>query len=123
MSEFLVRDGVFNESGMREIFARAGDSLDCLATRQIDVNISDLKAQCSACAVGSNQIIGLFNEYGKDVVQHYMGAIRANAELSVRDFLKAQHKTEITAEDYMGELQQSSGVTAYDLQTTARSFA
>lgn len=62
MSTFLVRDGVFDEAGIREIFAKAGQFEDCLASRQIDVNLSDLKAQCAACAVGSTQIHSLFGE-------------------------------------------------------------
>ncbi|OCF32026.1 5-oxoprolinase (ATP-hydrolysing) [Kwoniella heveanensis BCC8398] len=101
MSEFLVRDGVFLEKNIRDIFAKAGEYPDCIATRQIDVNLSDLKAQCSACAVGSTQITALFKEYGQSVVQHYMAAIRANAELSVRDFLKTRIKKELYAEDFM----------------------
>lgn len=62
MSHFLVRGGVFDEKGIREILAKAGEYDDCLASRQMQVNLSDLKAQCAACAVGSTQIHSLFNE-------------------------------------------------------------
>lgn len=40
--------------------------------------------------------------YGKEVVQHYMAAIRTNAELAVRSFLKSLGKDHLEAEDYMG---------------------
>lgn len=36
------------------------------------------------------------------MVQHYMAAIRTNAELSVRDFLKSRTKAEVSGEDFMG---------------------
>ncbi|ORY27110.1 putative cytoplasm protein [Naematelia encephala] len=100
-STFLVRDGVLNEQEIRDIFAKAGEYPGCLVSRQIDVNFSDMKAQCSACAVGSAQIHSLFGEYGKEVVQHYMAAIRLNAELAVRSFLKTWVGVPLVAEDYM----------------------
>lgn len=62
VSTFLVRDGEFNLKEITRIFEAAGAYPDCLASRQLDVNISDLKAQCSACAVGSAQIEELFEE-------------------------------------------------------------
>lgn len=62
VSTFLVRNGEFNLPEVTRIFEAAGSYSDCLASRQLDVNISDLKAQCSACAVGSAQIEELFEE-------------------------------------------------------------
>ncbi|WWC85663.1 uncharacterized protein L201_000529 [Kwoniella dendrophila CBS 6074] len=103
MSTFLVRDGNFNLEEITEIFDAAGQYPDCLASRQLDVNISDLKAQCSACAVGTSQIGDLFDEYGKQVVQHYMGAIRNNAELAVRSFFKQHDRKVLTSEDYLDD--------------------
>ncbi|WVQ85372.1 hypothetical protein IAT38_007537 [Cryptococcus sp. DSM 104549] len=104
MSTFLVRDGVFNEEEITEIFLQAG-KLDSRvkATRGLDKNLSDLKAQCAACAVGSTQIHALFLEYGKKVVQHYMAAIRTNAELAVRNFFKTRAGEPLVAEDYMDD--------------------
>ncbi|KAL7421183.1 hypothetical protein Q5752_004068 [Cryptotrichosporon argae] len=86
LSPFLVRDGVFYETGVREIFAKAGEYPDCMATRQININLSDLKAQ-----------------YGKEVVQHYMAAIRTNAELGVRSFLKSRAGEVLESEDYLDD--------------------
>ena len=50
----------------------AGEYPNCKPTKRLDHNISDLKAQCSACAVGVAQMAALFDEYGVDAVQHYM---------------------------------------------------
>ena len=71
-STFLVRDGVFNEKEVVQIFNKAGTYPNCQVTKRIDHNISDLKAQCSSCAVGTTQLLALFEEYGRDVVHFYM---------------------------------------------------
>ncbi|KAI5479281.1 5-oxoprolinase (ATP-hydrolyzing) [Pseudohyphozyma bogoriensis] len=88
MSTMLVSNGVFNEKEIVEIFEKAGTYENCAASRRIQDNISDLKAQCAACSQGAAQIKGLFQEYGKEVTQFYMRAIRNNAESSVREFFK-----------------------------------
>jgi 5-oxoprolinase (ATP-hydrolysing) len=62
LSTFLVRDGEFKEKDMTDIFMKAGDYPECMAPRQLNMNMSDLKAQCAACAVGSAQIHALFGE-------------------------------------------------------------
>ncbi|RSH93770.1 hypothetical protein EHS25_006418 [Saitozyma podzolica] len=103
LSTFLVRDGEFKEKDMTDIFMKAGDYPECMAPRQLNMNMSDLKAQCAACAVGSAQIHALFGEYGKEVVQHYMAAIRTNAELAVRSFLKTRAGELLQAEDYLDD--------------------
>ncbi|WRT67483.1 uncharacterized protein IL334_004455 [Kwoniella shivajii] len=104
ISCFLVRDGVFNEVEIVDIFMQTGKIDPTVkATRGLDKNLSDLKAQCAACAVGSTQIHTLFEEYGKQVVQHYMAAIRSNAELAVRDFFKGRAGEPLIAEDYMDD--------------------
>jgi 5-oxoprolinase (ATP-hydrolysing) len=61
-SMILVRDGQLNEEGLRKAFEQAGSFPGCLPPRQPHVNISDLKAKCSACAIGSSQIHALFKE-------------------------------------------------------------
>jgi 5-oxoprolinase (ATP-hydrolysing) len=71
-STFIVRDGVFNESEIVEAFMKAGTYPGCKATKRLDHNLSDLKAQCSACAVGTAQLHALFEEYGQAVVHFYM---------------------------------------------------
>ncbi|WVF66760.1 hypothetical protein IAT40_001502 [Kwoniella sp. CBS 6097] len=87
-STFIVRDGIFNEKEIVDTFMKAGDFPNCKPTKRIEHNLSDLKAQCSACAVGTSQLHALFDEYGKDVVHFYMKAIRDNAEACTRDALK-----------------------------------
>ncbi|OCF34545.1 5-oxoprolinase (ATP-hydrolysing) [Kwoniella heveanensis BCC8398] len=87
-STFIVRDGIFNEQEIVDTFMKAGDFPNCKPTKRIEHNLSDLKAQCSACAVGTTQLHALFDEYGKDVVHFYMKAIRDNAEACTRDALK-----------------------------------
>lgn len=77
-SMFIVRDGEFNEQGVVEHFAKAGTYPGCKATKRLDHNISDLKAQCSACAVGSTQLKALFDEYGNEVVHFYMKGTSAS---------------------------------------------
>ncbi|KAK8869467.1 hypothetical protein IAR55_000031 [Kwoniella newhampshirensis] len=130
MSTFLVRDGVFNEKEITEIFMAAGrieGHPRVKATRGMAKNISDLKAQCSACAVGSAQIHELFAEYGKTVVQHYMAAIRTNAELAVRNFFKTRSGP-LIAEDYMDDgsilklridIESESGSAKFDFTGTS----
>ncbi|ORY28953.1 Hydantoinase B/oxoprolinase-domain-containing protein [Naematelia encephala] len=102
-STFLVRDGIFNESEVIERFKMAGQYPDCLPSRRLDHNLSDLKAQCAACAVGTAQIHALFEEYGKAVVHFYMRAIRDNSELAVRNFLRTRAGQILNAEERMDD--------------------
>lgn len=88
----LVSGGVFNESGIKEIFEEPAKYPGSSATRNLDNNLSDLKAQISANQRGTLLMQSLFEEYGKLVVQFYMKAIRQNAELAIRDFFKKQTK-------------------------------
>ena len=57
---------------MLDTFKSAGKGVGCLSTRRLDHNLSDLKAQCAACAVGVSQMMSLMDEYGRDVVHFYM---------------------------------------------------
>ncbi|OWZ68378.1 hypothetical protein AYX14_01640 [Cryptococcus neoformans] len=102
-STFAVRDGVFNEQEIVDIFMKAGDYPGCKPTKRIDHNLSDLKAQCSACAVGTTQLHALFDEYGKDVVHFYMKAIRDNAEACTREALKPYAGRTFRATDYFDD--------------------
>ncbi|WRT67612.1 uncharacterized protein IL334_004584 [Kwoniella shivajii] len=102
-SMFIVRDGVFNEKEIVDTFMKAGDFPNCKATKRLDHNLSDLKAQCSACAVGTSQLHALFEEYGKDVVHFYMKAIRNNAEACTRDALRPYAGKSYTATDYFDD--------------------
>ncbi|KAL7421442.1 hypothetical protein Q5752_004328 [Cryptotrichosporon argae] len=102
-STFIIRDGLFNEKEIVDTFMKAGDYPGCKATKRLDHNLSDLKAQCSACALGTSQLHALFDEYGKDVVTFYMGAIRANAEACTRAALKPYAGRSYAATDYFDD--------------------
>ncbi|WWD16936.1 hypothetical protein CI109_101368 [Kwoniella shandongensis] len=102
-STFVIRDGVFNEKEITEIFMKAGDYPGCKPTKRLDHNLSDLKAQCSACTIGTSQLHDLFDEYGKDVVHFYMKAIRDNAEACTRDALKQYAGKTYSATDYFDD--------------------
>ncbi|GAA5897741.1 hypothetical protein JCM5296_000868 [Sporobolomyces johnsonii] len=91
MPMLLVSQGQFQEDVIIELFKKAGEYPGCLASRRIQDNLSDLRAQCAACLQGASQIKDLFQEYGKPIVQFYMGAIRMNAETAVREFLKTTY--------------------------------
>ncbi len=107
MSTMLVSDGKFNEEEMVKIFEKAGTYPGCLASRRIQDNLSDLRAQCAACKQGAGQIQQLFREYGKEVVTFYMKSIRNNAESTVRDFFKRTYQATggrpLQAIDYMDD--------------------
>lgn len=106
-SHMLVSDGKFDEAGIKTIFEEAGNYEGCLAARRFQDNLSDMKAQVSACSVGSSKIQDLFTEYGRKVVLFYMTAIRQNAELGVRAYLKRVYKERngvpLSAIDYMDD--------------------
>ncbi|KAK4686968.1 5-oxoprolinase (ATP-hydrolyzing), partial [Tremellales sp. Uapishka_1] len=95
-STFVIRDGVFNEKEIVETFMKAGDFPGCKPTKRIEHNLSDLKAQCSACALGTSQLNHLFEEYGKDVVHFYMKAC-------TRDALRAYAGRSYSATDYFDD--------------------
>ena len=55
--------------------------------RNVDRNISDLKAQLSACVRGAEVLAATARDYGSDVIAAYMRHVLANAEESVRRLL------------------------------------
>ncbi|KAK8209034.1 hypothetical protein M8818_003998 [Zalaria obscura] len=86
----LVSNGVFDEEGITKILVeQPAKHPNCVGTRSLYDNLSDLKAQVAANAKGAGLIHGLFEEYGGPVVQFYMDCIQANAEIAVRRFLQA----------------------------------
>lgn len=87
-SFFLVRDGVFDEQGVIDIFTEPGKYPGVAPSRHIKDNLSDLKAQIAANAKGISLIKALIGEYNKEIVHFYMRAIRDNAETGVRNYLK-----------------------------------
>ncbi|HEY0627443.1 MAG TPA: hydantoinase B/oxoprolinase family protein [Allosphingosinicella sp.] len=75
----LVDAGRFCEAEMRTLLA-SGD----WPARDPDRNIADLKAQVAACTRGANELRRVAGEYGRDVIDAYMGHVMANAEEAVR---------------------------------------
>ena len=75
----LVDEGRFLEAEMRALLASGP-----WPARKPDRNLSDLKAQVAACARGAAEMRRVAGEYGRDIVDAYMGHVQANAEESVR---------------------------------------
>lgn len=146
-SAFLVRDGVFNTEEITKYLTDPGTYANCkpsarvsgtspcirlsglavYASRspQIDINISDLKAQVAACAVGSDQIKLLFDEFGREVTLFYMLAIRQNAEATTRSFFRKLAKergTHLQAVDYMDDGSPIALTVTVDAETGGATF-
>ncbi|MGS1016259.1 hydantoinase B/oxoprolinase family protein [Allosphingosinicella humi] len=78
-NELLVDAGHFREAEMRALLA-SGD----WPARKPDRNIADLTAQLAACARGAAELRRVAAEYGRGVIDAYMGHVMANAEEAVR---------------------------------------
>lgn len=78
----LVDEGRFREAEMRKLLGEGQ-----WPARNIDRNISDLKAQLAACVRGADALITTAGNYGQNVVAAYMAHVLANAEESVRRLL------------------------------------
>lgn len=92
ISEFLVRDGVFDEEMItRVMLEEPAKYPGCSGTRKLADNINDLKAQVSANAKGASLVSELITEHGLSAVHFNMHAITNNAEACVRDFLLRTH--------------------------------
>lgn len=76
----LVRDGVFDEPQIRTILTGCS-----FPTRNVEQNISDLKAQIAANNRGVLSINSLIESFGLETVHAYMHFVRNNAEDCVRD--------------------------------------
>ena len=81
-NELLVDQGHFREMEMRGLLG-SGE----WPARNIDRNISDLKAQLAACTRGAEVLAQTAKDYGPAVVAAYMDHVLANAEESVRRLL------------------------------------
>ncbi|KAI1627045.1 Hydantoinase B/oxoprolinase-domain-containing protein [Exophiala viscosa] len=107
-SEKFVENGVFNEARMKELFLDyPARHPGCSGSRNLNDNISDLKAQIAANARGITLIGSLIEEYSLKVVQQYMYAIQETADLAVRNLLKALYQSHggqpLEALDYMDD--------------------
>jgi 5-oxoprolinase (ATP-hydrolysing) len=78
----LVDEGHFREAEMRALLASGR-----WPARNVDRNISDLRAQIAACVRGSEGLMDAVRDYGRDAVDAYMRHVLANAEESVRRLL------------------------------------
>ena len=85
----LVRGGEFDEQGLEELLKLSGKSgiPGVVGTRNLDDNISDLRAQVAANNCGIKLVKDLIEEYSLSVVQSYMEFIQSNAEQAVRNML------------------------------------
>jgi 5-oxoprolinase (ATP-hydrolysing) len=78
----MVGEGHFREAEMRALL-RSGPH----PARNIDRNISDLRAQLAACVRGAEGLVDAVRDYGAQVIDAYMRHVLANAEESVRRLL------------------------------------
>ncbi|KAH7021304.1 Hydantoinase B/oxoprolinase-domain-containing protein [Microdochium trichocladiopsis] len=102
----IVSGGEFLEEDIRAAFDRAGSFPGCSATRRINDNLSDLKAQIASNQRGITLLDKMCREFGLGVVHTYMFGIQANAEVAVRDFFKRiarDHPKPLTATDYFDD--------------------
>ena len=81
-NQLMVDEGRFLEMEMRAILG-GGDH----PARNIDRNISDLRAQLAACVRGAETLVQTAREQGAAVVAAYMDHVLANAGESVRRLL------------------------------------
>ena len=87
-SFFLVRHGEFREQRLIERLMAPGTVPGSSGTRNLQDNLSDLRAQIAANQKGSYLVNELIDQYGLNVVQAYMTHIQNNAELAVRNMLR-----------------------------------
>lgn len=106
----LVEGGVFQEAGITALLEAPGQVPGSSGTRNLQDNLSDLRAQVAANTQGAALMHGLVAEYGLGVVQAYMGHIQANAERAVRAMLATFSRRQglrpvgtVEAEDFMDD--------------------
>jgi 5-oxoprolinase (ATP-hydrolysing) len=81
-NELLVDAGAFREAEMRALLGGGR-----WPARDPDRNIADLKAQIAACTRGANELRRIADDYGREVIDAYMGHVMATAEEAVRRLL------------------------------------
>lgn len=89
MSFKLVSEGRFDEDRVREFLCDEPAAYPgCSGTRTYKDNVSDLKAAIAANQKGAQLLDSLVSEYTLPIVHLYMDAIKDNAEVAVREYLK-----------------------------------
>ncbi|MBX9803970.1 MAG: hydantoinase B/oxoprolinase family protein [Caulobacteraceae bacterium] len=85
IDDFLLVDaGRLRDAATRALFASGQ-----YPSRNVDQNMSDLKAQVASCARGCDALIDMVAEFGRPVVAAYMRHVQDNAEESVRRAIAA----------------------------------
>ncbi|HEY4368609.1 MAG TPA: hydantoinase B/oxoprolinase family protein [Steroidobacteraceae bacterium] len=87
----LVANGVFLEKEIRQTLTTGR-----YPVRNVEQNLSDLRAQVAACQKGAAELAARIEEFGLDVVQAYMGHVQDNAEEAVRSVICNLHDGEFT---------------------------
>lgn len=86
----LIDDFLLVDAGrLREAETRALFASGTWPSRNVDQNLSDLKAQVAACTRGAQELIRMTGEFGREVVTAYMGHVQDNAEEAVRRAIAA----------------------------------
>ena len=78
----LVDEGVLREAETRALFASGP-----YPSRNVDMNLADLKSQVAACARGAEELSRMVAEFGRATVEAYMVHVQDNAEEAVRRVL------------------------------------
>ncbi|XP_039569288.1 5-oxoprolinase, partial [Passer montanus] len=102
----LVTNGEFQEQAVPEALLAPGAVPGCSGSRNLRDNLADLRAQVAANQKGIGLVRELIGEHGLATVQAYMGHVQANAEVAVRDTLRAvaaRWGTALAAEDTMDD--------------------
>lgn len=107
----LVKAGLFQEEELVALLMEPGKHPGCSGSRNLQDNISDLRAQVAANQKGINLVKELVDFYGLPVVQAYMAHIQSNAEVAVRDMLReiagkvleSTGASQLCAEDFMDD--------------------
>jgi 5-oxoprolinase (ATP-hydrolysing) len=80
----IDNDLLVDEARFREAEIRALLSSGAHPSRNVDRNLSDLRAQLAACIRGAERLVETARDVGADVIAAYMGHVLANAEEAVR---------------------------------------
>ncbi|XP_026542906.1 5-oxoprolinase isoform X2 [Notechis scutatus] len=107
----LVQEGVFQEEAVTAALLAPGQLPGSSGTRNLQDNLSDLRAQVAANQRGIQLVNELIGQYGLGVVQAYMGHIQANAEVAVRTMLRkfatrrghVDRPLQVEAKDFMDD--------------------
>ncbi|KAJ7338275.1 hypothetical protein JRQ81_011031 [Phrynocephalus forsythii] len=107
----LVKNGIFQEDAVTEALMAPGRLPGSSGTRNLQDNLSDLRAQVAANQKGIQLVNELITQYGLEVVQAYMAHIQANAEVAVQQMLKEfagrqgepERPLVVEAEDFMDD--------------------